>query len=167
MASNALMSAHGIPIPTPQLTLQLNGLTSPGPLPSLQRTMTSLARGETLLLVSDFPGIESDLFLWAKQTNNQILAIDRSAKKGFGFYILKGDPWPADKSLDVTGARCPTPVIEAGKAMVTMTKGMSIKLMSDCDVSPAEVTTWAKSTGHALLGMTEDARGVFRFYIQK
>lgn len=167
MDTSALVSTHGIPIPTPQLSLQLNGLTSPGPLPSLQRTMASLTRGETLLLFSDFPGIESDLFLWAKQTNNQILAIDRRAKKGFGFYILKDDPWPVNKSLDVTGAHCPTPVIETGKAMVTMGKGMNIRLISDCEVSPAEVTTWAKATGHKLLGMTEDARGVFRFYIQK
>ncbi len=167
MTAYTTVSSHGVPIPSPRVTLDLNGQTSPGPLPSLKRALANLKNGEVLLLISDYPGIEGDLFLWAKQTNNQVLFVDRSAKKGFGFYILKGDPWPVEKLLDVTGTRCPTPVIETGKELMRMRKGESIVLISDCEVSPMEVGTWIKNTGHKLLGMTEDARGVFRFYIQK
>ena len=166
MAANTVNS-HGTPIPSPKVTLDLNGQISPGPLPSLKRALAKLKNGEVLLLISDYPGIEGDLFLWAKQTKNQVLFVDRSAKKGFGFYVLKGDPWPATKSLDVTGSRCPTPVIEAASTLLRLQKGETIKLVSDCEVSPTEVNTWLKNTGHKLLGMTEDARGVFRFYIQK
>jgi tRNA 2-thiouridine synthesizing protein A len=167
MTARTIVSSHGTPIPSPQVTLDLNGQISPGPLPALKRTLANLKNGEVLLLISDYPGIEGDLFLWAKQTKNQVLFVDRSAKKGFGFYILKGDPWPVGKLLDVTGSRCPTPVIETGRELMRMQKGESVMLISDCEVSPMEVNTWLKSTGHKLLGMTEDARGVFRFYIQK
>lgn len=165
MTANAYTDT--LPAMKPQLTLDLNGLASPGPLPSLRRAMNSMEDGQLLLLVSDYPGIENDLHVWAKQTNNQILHIDRSRPKGFGFYILKGDLWPVERSVDVIGQRCPIPVLEVSKAMTLVKAGHNIKLISDCQAAPAEVNTWIKTTGHKLLGMTEDARGVYRFYIKK
>lgn len=151
----------------PLLTLDLNGLPSPGPLPSLRRAMSSMENGQVLLLVSDFPSIENDLHLWARQTNSQILHIDKTRPKGFGFYILKGDPWPVQRAVDVLGYPCPTPVLEASKALVQVKADQNIKLISDCNAAPAEVNTWIKTTGHTLLGMTEDVGGVYRFYIKK
>ncbi|MDP2707783.1 MAG: sulfurtransferase TusA family protein, partial [Burkholderiales bacterium] len=62
---------------------------------------------------------------------------------------------------------CPTPVLEASKTMAQVKDGQNIKLISDCQASPLEVNTWIKTTGHKLLGMTEDARGVYRYYIKK
>jgi TusA-related sulfurtransferase len=129
--------------------------------------MRSLEEGQVLLLVSDFPSMENDLYVWAKQTNNQLLFIDRTRPKGFGFYILKGDLWPVERSVDVTGYPCPIPVLEANKAMAQVKPDQNIKLLSDCKASPGEVSTWVKSTGHKLLGMTEDSRGVYRYYIKK
>ncbi|GAB4509495.1 MAG: hypothetical protein Tsb0026_09890 [Sulfuricaulis sp.] len=158
---------HDMPAMKPQITLDLNGLASPGPLPSLRRTMRSLEEGQVLLLISDYPSMENDLYVWAKQTNNQLLFIDRTRPKGFGFYILKGDLWPVERSVDVTGQPCPIPVLEANKAMAQIKPDQNIKLLSDCKASPSEVSTWVKSTGHKLLGMTEDSRGVYRYYIKK
>lgn len=155
------------PAMKPQITLDLNRIASPGPLPSLRRAMRTMEQGQVLLLISDYPGIENDLHVWAKQTDNQVLLIDRSRAKGFGFYILKGDPWPVERSVDFTGNHSHTPVLEASKAMVQIKAGQSIKLISDCSASPVEINTWIKTTGHKLLGMTEDARGVYRFYIKK
>ena len=111
--------------------------------------------------------MENDLYVWAKQTNNQLLFIDRTRPRGFGFYILKGDLWPVEQSVDVTGYHCPTPVLEASKAMGQVKTDQNIKLISDCKASPVEVNTWIKTTGHKLLGMTEDSRGVYRYYIRK
>ena len=153
--------------PNPQITLELTGLPSPGPLPSLRRAMNSMDNGQVILLVSDFPSIENDLHLWARQTNNQILHIDKTRPKGFGFYILKGDPWPVQRAVDVLGYPCPTPVLEASKALAQVKAEQNIKLMSDCSAAPMEVNTWIKTTGHKLLGMTEDVCGVYRFYIKK
>ncbi|MCR4348106.1 MAG: sulfurtransferase TusA family protein [Sulfuricaulis sp.] len=158
---------HAMPAMKPQITLDLNGLASPGPLPSLRRTMRTLEEGQVLLLISDYPSMENDLYVWAKQTNNQLLFIDRTRPKGFGFYILKGDLWPVERSVDVTGHPCPTPVLEANKVMTQIKTDQNIKLISDCQASPSEVSTWANSTGHKLLGMTEDSRGVYRYYIKK
>ena len=158
---------HDMPAMKPQITLDLNGLASPGPLPSLRRAMRSLEEGQVLLLVSDYPSMENDLYVWTKQTNNQLLFIDRTRSKGFGFYILKGDLWPVERSVDVTGYPCPIPVLEANKAIAQIKSDQNIKLLSDCKASPTEVSTWVKSTGHKLLGMTEDSRGVYRYYIKK
>lgn len=158
---------QAMPTIKPQITLDLNGVASPGPLPSLRRAMHTMDDGQVLLLVSDYPGIENDLHVWTKQTNNQILFIDRSRPRGFGFFILKGDLWPVERAVDVTGYHCPTPVLEASKTMVQVKAGQNIKLISDCPASPVEMSTWIKTTGHKLLGMTEDARGVYRFYIKK
>ncbi|MHB8714974.1 MAG: sulfurtransferase TusA family protein [Sulfuricaulis sp.] len=158
---------HAVPAIKPQITLDLNGIASPGPLPSLKRATRALEEGQVLLLISDYPGVENDLHLWAKQTNNQILQVDRSRAKGFGFYIQKGDLWPVEQTVDVTGHHCPTPVLEANKTIVQIKVGQSIKLISDCTVAPVEINTWIKNTSHKLLGMTEDARGVYHFYIKK
>jgi tRNA 2-thiouridine synthesizing protein A len=158
---------HPTPALKPQITLDLNGIASPGPLPSLRRAMLTLNEGRVLLLISDYPGIENDLHVWSNQTNNQVLLVDRSRTKGFGFYIMKGDPWPVERSVDVTGYHCPTPVLEASKTLVQIASGQSIKVISDCAASPMEINVWIKTTGHKLLGMTEDARGVYRFYIKK
>jgi TusA-related sulfurtransferase len=156
-----------MPAMKPQITLDLNGLASPGPLPSLRRTLRTLEEGQVLLLISDYPSMENDLYVWAKQTNNQLLFIDRTRSRGFGFYILKGDLWPVERSVDVTGYHCPTPVLEASTAITQINAGKNIKLISDCKASPVEINTWIKTTGHKLLGMTEDARGVYRYYIKK
>jgi len=151
----------------PQITLDLNGLSSPGPLPSLRRAMSSLENAHVILLLSDFPDIESDLHVWVKQTNNQILHIDKTRPKGFGFYIQKGDPWPVARAVDVLGYPCPTPVLAASKALSQVKAGQNIKLLSDCAAAPVEINTWLKTSGHKLLGMTEDVCGVYRFYIKK
>ena len=163
----ATSKTHDIPAVKPQITLDLNGMDSPGPLPSLRRTMRTLENGQILLLISDYPSMENDLYVWAKQTNNQLLFVDRTRPKGFGFYIQKGDLWPVERTVEVIGHPCPTPMLEANKCLAQIKPGQNIKLISDCKASPLEVSTWVKATGRKLLGMTEDARGVYRYYIKK
>ena len=163
----ATIKTHAMPAMKPRVTLDLNGLTSPGPLPALRRAMHALEEGQALLMISDYPGVENDLYVWAKQTNNQLLFIDRTRPRGFGFYLLKGDPWSVEKTVDVTGHHCPTPVLEGSKTMEQLKTGQSMKLISDCPASPTEINTWVRSNGHKLLGMTEDTRGIYRYYIKK
>ena len=151
----------------PDLTLALNGLSSPGPLPLVRRTLEKLKDGQVLLLISDLPGVEKDVCAWARHTRNQVIAIDRSLAEGLGFYILKGDPWPVDEVLDTSGATCPIPVIKAGRALAIMPPGQSLKLISTCPASVNEVDTWVRTTSCRLLGITEDVQGIYRFYIQK
>ena len=163
----AKTKTHELPAMNPQVTLDLNGLSSPGPLLALRRAMRKLEEGQVALVISDYPGVENDLYVWATHTNNQLLFIDRTRPKGFGFYLLKGDLWPVERTVDVTGHRCPTPVLEGSKLIAQLKTGQNIKLISDCPASPTEINSWIKTTGHKLLGMTEDARGVYRYYIKK
>ncbi len=99
-----------------------------------------------LHLSSDFPGVEADLFAWAHRTNKQILTIVNRVGDNGSYFVLKGDPWKVDRALDTTNSRCPTPVIEAGKAMLQMQPGQTLKLMSNRRAAMNEVTTWVKST---------------------
>ena len=167
MSTSAQAKDHPAMAIDPQVSLDLCGVASPGPLPTIKKAMATLRDGQILQLFTNFPGIEEDLFCWAKQTNNQLLFIDKTHEKSFAFYLLKGDPWKTDKVLDTSGAHCPTPVIEAARCLSRMEAGQTIKLISTCEASPTEVDTWVRSTKHNLLGMTEDARGAFRFYIRK
>ncbi len=148
-------------------TLELTGISSPGPLPAVKKALSSLVAGQILLLTCDYPSLEVDLFVWAQHTNNQILKIDHGAGDTGSYYILKGDPWKIDHVLDISNFRCPTPVIEAGRALLQMQPGQTLKLISNCRVAVSEVNTWIKTTRYRLLGITEDAHSVYRFYIRK
>lgn len=154
--------------PTPTKTLDLNGVTSPGPLFTVRSTMAEMKDGEVLLFSSDSPGIESDIYAWTAHTNNQVLGVDRTGPNGFSFYVMKGDPFLADKTLDTLGKTCPIPIMEANKVLMTMKSGEVLKLLSNCPAAPIEVQSWLKGAAQkTLLGMTEDVRGVCRFYIRR
>jgi tRNA 2-thiouridine synthesizing protein A len=164
-------SAHAQPQAVPDITVHMTldalGMASPGPIPVIRKLLRTMNNGEVLRVTSDFPSCEGDLNVWALQTNNQILHIDRTVAQGFDFYILKGDPWPVNVSVDTKHAPCPTPVIKASKAMKEMRAGETLKLVTSCRAAVSEVDAWAKSMHLQLLGITEDFRGVYRFYVRK
>lgn len=150
-----------------QRSLDALNTVSPGPIPAIRKALQSMTNGQVLRVTTDFPGCETDLYVWAAHTNNQILYVDKTAPKGFDFYILKGDPWPVSMTVDTKKIPCPAPVIKAGKLMQDMAAGETLKLISGCDAAVAEVDTWVKSMRYQLLGITEDSHGVYRFYIRK
>jgi tRNA 2-thiouridine synthesizing protein A len=152
---------------TPRATLALNGLDLPGPLPTVRKAMHDMHEGQILLVISDFPAIEKDMLTWARHTHHQVLAVHRTSGASCEFYILKGDPWPVDATLDVRDLPCPTPVVRASKVLSALHSGQCVRLASTCGAAADEVTTWLKTTKHRLLGTTHDALGVYRFYIQK
>lgn len=149
------------------VVLTLTGTDTPDPLPAVMTALTKMRSGQVLLLISDFPGIEDNVFSWAGYTDNQILAVDRNLTAGYGFYILKGDPWPVDVALDTHQAPCPTPVIMSAQFLSRMEPGQCLRLATTCDAAVSAVDAWLRNTDHRLLGITEDARGVYRFYIRK
>jgi TusA-related sulfurtransferase len=132
----------------------------------LAEALGTLRAGQVLLVIGDFPGIEDNLFSWANGTNNQILAVNRTLE-GQEFYLLKGDPWPVDVALDTQSAPCPTPVVMGARMLATMRSGQYLRLSTVCHAAVSEVDVWLRCTRHRLLGITEDARGVYRFYIRK
>ena len=148
-------------------TLDLTDVAAGNTLSAVAQALNTLRYGQVLLVMGDIPGLENDLFSWSGQTNNQVLAVDRTLRTGLGFYILKGDPWPVDVALDTQSASCPTPVVMGSRRLASMHSGEHLRLSTACHAAVSEVDAWLRHTRHRLLGITEDARGVFRLYIRK
>ena len=89
------------------VVLDMKGLSCPRPLIGAKRMMDELAGGQVLLLISDCPGTQDDLFSWAKQTGNRILKAERMPDGGTGYHIQKGanaKHTDANITLDICGA---------------------------------------------------------------
>lgn len=151
------------------VVLDMKGLSCPRPLIGAKRMVDELGTGQVLLLISDCPGTQDDLFAWAKQTGNQILKNEKMPEGGTGYYIQKGrgDTHKANVTLDIRGAVCPGPIVEAKKLLNGMQVGEVLKLVSDCPGVQSDIEGWASATGMTLLESVEASAGVHEFYIRK
>jgi len=151
------------------VVLDLKGLTCPGPLLGAKNVVDELAPGQVLLLLSDCPGTQDDLFAWTKQTGNQIMKIEKLAEGGSGYYIQKGkgNKHKVNVLLDIRNVVCPGPIVEAKKLLNGMNSGEILKLISNCPGISADISGWASATGMQLLDSVEVANGEFEFYIRK
>jgi TusA-related sulfurtransferase len=153
------------------VVLDMKGLSCPKPLIGAKRMVDELAAGQILLLVSNCPGTLDDLFAWAKLTGNQILKHENMPDGGVGYYIQKGQstrkfPEP-NVVLDICGATCPGPIVEAKKLLNGMQSGEVLKLISDCPGVLSDIGDWAAATGMALVDTAEVSPGVHEFFIRK
>ena len=151
------------------VTLDIKGVSCPGPLIGAKRLVDDLAEGGVLMLISDCPGTEADLFAWARVTGNQVLDIVKLAEGGHGYYIRKGSshrPRP-NAVLDARGAVCPGPIVEARRLLASMKDGEVLRLVSDCPGVRGDIAGWADATGMKLVDSAEIGPGEFEFYIRK
>lgn len=151
------------------VVLDLKGLTCPGPLLGAKAVVDELSPGQILLLLSDCPGTQADLFSWTKQTGNQVMKIEKRADGGSGYYIQKGRgvQHKVNVLLDIRGVVCPGPIVEAKKLLNGMNSGEVLKLVSNCPGINSDIAGWASATGMTLLDTIEVATGEFEFYIRK
>lgn len=151
------------------VVLDLKGLTCPGPLLGAKNVVDELQPGQVLLLLSDCPGTQADLFAWTKQTGNQVLKIEKRPEGGNGYYVQKGKgvPHKVNVLLDIRGVVCPGPIVEAKKLLNGMNGGEVLKLISNCPGINTDIAGWASATGLKLLDTIEVASGEFEFYIRK
>jgi TusA-related sulfurtransferase len=150
--------------------LEMKGLSCPRPLIGAKRMMDELSEGQVLLLVSDCPGTPDDLFAWAKQTGNLILKSEKMSGGGTGYHIQKGETasrLKANVSLDIRGAVCPGPIVEAKKLLNGMQTGEVLRLVSDCPGVVSDIDSWASTTGVSVLETVEAGDDVHEFYIRK
>ncbi len=152
-----------------KVVLDMKGLSCPRPLIGAKRMVDELAAGQVLLLISDCPGTPDDLFAWAKQTGNQILKTEKMPDGGTGYQIQKGTghAHKANVMLDIRGAVCPGPIVEAKRLLNGMQSGEVLKLVSDCPGVQSDIDGWASVTGMTLLESVEVSPGLHEFYIQK
>lgn len=151
------------------VVLDMKGLSCPRPLIGAKRMVDELSAGQVLLLISDCPGTPDDLFAWAQQTGNQIVKTEKMPDGGTGYHIMKGQGRvpKAQVTLDIRGAVCPGPIVEAKKLLNGMQNGEVLKLISDCPGVQSDIGGWASATGMTLLETIEAGAGVHEFYIRK
>jgi TusA-related sulfurtransferase len=154
---------------TPNVTLDMKGLSCPGPLIGAKRIVDDLEAGQVLLLISDCPGTKDDLYAWAKQTGNSVLHADKLPEGGTGYYIQKGHgaERKANVVLDIRGVACPGPIVEAKKLLNGMKSGEILKLVSNCPGIKSDIVGWAAATNMKLDETIEIASGEYAFYIIK
>lgn len=154
---------------TANVTLNMMGLSCPGPLLGAKRMVDELEAGQILLLVSDCPGTKDDLYSWAKQTGNEVLQAQKMPEGGIGYYIQKGQGTTrkANVVLDIRGVVCPGPIVEAKKLLNGMKTGEVLKLISNCPGIKSDIVGWASATKMELAETLEIAPGEFEFYIRK
>lgn len=154
---------------TPDVTLNMAGLSCPGPIIGAKKMIDELAEGQVLLLISDCPGTKDDLYAWASSTGNRVLKAERFADGTSGYYIQHGAGLHrhANVSLDMRGSVCPGPILEARKLINGMKGGEVLRLISNCPGSRDDVEDWARNTGLGLLEIVQIGSHEFEFYIKK
>lgn len=151
------------------VTLDLTGLTCPGPIIGVKKVIMELAQGQVLLLISDCPATHDDLYAWAGRTGNRVLKSERLASGATGYFVQRGrQPQPTpDVVLDLRGFVCPGPIVEARRVMQRMAAGETLKLVSDCPGALADMRDWARVTGAKLDEIVEIGAHEWEFYVRK
>jgi tRNA 2-thiouridine synthesizing protein A len=155
--------------PKAHVTLDMKGAACPGPLLGARRVLDDLLPGEVLRLISDCPATRDDLYSWPKYADVEILQTEKQARGATAYYIRKGKGQRVSPNavLDMRGATCPGPVVEAKKLLNGLRKGEVLQLVSDCPGIRADVRSWVKATGLELADARERAPGEFEFHIRK
>jgi TusA-related sulfurtransferase len=150
-------------------TLDMRGTRCPAPLLGAKKLVDDLRAGDVLVLLSDCAGTPDDLFSWAKVTGNHVARAEKLPDGGHAYHIERGPGARrvAHAVLDLRGATCPGPIVEAKKLLHGMRAGETLKLVSNCPGVRDDVADWVKATGLKLLGADEIAAGEFEFYIGK
>lgn len=71
-----------------------------------------------------------------------------------------------DATADAKGQKCPMPVLLATRTMKTLESGQVLLVEATDGGSRSDIPSWARDTGHELLG-TADEGGVLRYWIRK
>ncbi len=155
--------------PKPHITLDMKGAACPGPLLGAKRVLDELLAGEVMLLISDCAATRDDLHSWPKYADVEIVRTEKLPRGGTGYYIRKGKARRVSPNavLDVCGATCPGPIVEAKKLLNGMRRGEILQLVSDCPGIRADVRSWVKATGLELTDARERAPGEYQFQIRK
>lgn len=152
----------------PHAMMDLTG-TSLGPLLGARELLGALAEGQVLLLLTDCAGARDDLFAWARQTGNEVIHTEPRARGATGFYLRKGRAGAvtAQARLDLRGALCPGPIVEAKRLLDGMRPGEVLELVSDCPGVRDDLFGWSAATGVQIVACIEHAAGVYAFYVRR
>ncbi|HET9469564.1 MAG TPA: sulfurtransferase TusA family protein, partial [Usitatibacter sp.] len=163
------MSVTTATLQEPAAMVDLTGLHCPGPVLGAKDILEALKEGQVLLLLSDCPGTRDDLFAWARQTGNEVIRTEARARGATAYYVRKGRgvSIPVHTKLDLRGALCPGPIVEAKQLLKGMGPGEVLKLVSDCPGIEDDIVDWARVTGIEIAAIGETETGAHEFYLRK
>lgn len=69
-------------------------------------------------------------------------------------------------SLDMTGLRCPAPIVRLNGAMRDLAPGATLQALATDPAFQLDVEAWCRRTGHTLVKFSADG-GKFEAWIQK
>lgn len=73
----------------PNVTLDVRGVSCPGPILEAKKLLDGMGSGEILLLVSNCPGTPADVDAWVKNTALELVDRVEVARGSFEFYLRK------------------------------------------------------------------------------
>ncbi len=71
-----------------------------------------------------------------------------------------------DKVVDARGTACPGPLLEAKKAIGTISSGEIMEILSADEGTKRDIPKWANKKGHEYMGTVEES-GYFKIYLKK
>lgn len=69
------------------------------------------------------------------------------------------------QTLDVTGLKCPMPILRAKKALAVLQEGDVLTVLATDPGAPDDFAVFCRQTGHGLLESSAD-NGVFKLVLQ-
>ncbi len=154
-------------IPASTVRLDMSGLSCPLPLLGAKKMLDDLPDGQHVVLISDCPGTGDDLRAWAAETGHEVIDCERINGRRVA-YTIRRRPTQARSHgvvLDLRGATCPGPIIEARRLLRAMQPGEVLVLISNCPGASDDVEAWTTDGSVRLLDRFESAPGVFEFYL--
>ena len=82
--------------PMTNVTLDIRGVSCPGPIIEAKKLLDGMKAGEVLLLVSNCPGSPDDVNSWVRATGLELLAKQEVAPGTYEFFIRRTPRRPAD-----------------------------------------------------------------------
>lgn len=71
-----------------------------------------------------------------------------------------------EQTLDVTGLKCPLPILKAKKALATLKAGDELTVMATDLGAPDDFAAFCRQTGHVLLISETLDSGIFKLVIK-
>lgn len=75
-------------------------------------------------------------------------------------------PFTPDELLDVTGLKCPMPILRTKKALANMASGAILQIRATDPATREDFAAFARQTGHELLQLVE-TDGSLVFYLKR
>jgi tRNA 2-thiouridine synthesizing protein A len=152
------------------VTLDMSGLSCPLPLLGAKKILDDLPDGQQMILISDCPGTGDDLRAWAGITGHEIVKSEPINGRRVAYTIRRSagpQRFGGNVMLDMRGAACPGPIVEAERLLHGMRPGEVLVLIGNCPGLSADVEAWTANSAVELIDRFESAPGEFEFYLRR